>query len=143
MVVDGGRLVLGGDVGGTSTRIVVADETGRILATARSRGANPTVEPRMAAETLRGAVEDALRQVPGARIEVAVIGMAGGGALDDGDVRDAFATAWRSTGIGCRPEAVADVEVAFASGTAASDGTVLIAGTGAAAGAIRDRAVHH
>lgn len=49
--------------------------------------------------------------------------------------------AWDACGLGGAPTVVSDIVVAFAAGTVARSGTVLIAGTGAVAAAVRDGAV--
>ena len=50
-----------------------------------------------------------------------------------------FDRVWTEAGLTCDPGYVPDLEVAFASGTPESDGAVLVAGTGAAAGSLIDR----
>lgn len=65
--------------------------------------------------------------------------MAGGSALRQPEVGQAFGRAWSDIGLSCPPTYVTDLEVAFAAGTAEPSGTVLIAGTGAVAGELRDR----
>ena len=44
-----GPLVLGGDLGGTSTRIVVADSEGNVIGRGAAAGGNPTSHPASAA----------------------------------------------------------------------------------------------
>ena len=135
---DAGVLVLGGDLGGTSTRILVADRDGAAHGHGAAGGGNPTTHPDTAAAALGQALGEALDGIERSRVRAAVIGMAGGGARQGHDVRDALARAWTGAGLAVSPEYVGDLDVAFASGTAEPDGTVLIAGTGAAAGAVRE-----
>lgn len=134
----GEGLVLGGDIGGTSTRIVLADLAGRVVARAEGAGGNPVAHPatahRVFAETLAAVTAD---REPAA-VRRGVIGMAGSGAVSDPDVRAAYDAAWRSAGLPDRPVVCPDLEVAFAAGTEAGTGSVLIAGTGAVAGRVRD-----
>lgn len=127
-------LVLGMDVGGTSSRALVADLAGRVLGTGRGGGGNPVsrgVGPAMAA--IRSALEEALVDVDRADVAGNVIGAAGFGA---GTAQDALAQVWHELGLPGEPVVAGDIEVAFASGTDALDGSVLISGTGAVAGEI-------
>lgn len=135
---------MGVDAGGTTTRALVATLSGERLGEAWAGGANPNSHGAdAAAEQLSDAVGNALdRAVPRARTAVAagVIGLAGVSALRDGDVRVRMERALASAGL---PEGswvfTGDDEVAFASGTPAAHGTVLIAGTGAVATRIDGR----
>jgi N-acetylglucosamine kinase-like BadF-type ATPase len=64
--------------------------------------------------------------------------MAGASKLTDPAVAALFEATWKRLGLG-QVLVLTDAEVAFASATSASDGTVLIAGTGSIAGRIRKR----
>jgi N-acetylglucosamine kinase-like BadF-type ATPase len=134
-------LVLGGDLGGTSTRIVVADTAGRVVGRGTAGGSNPVSHPETAAAALSTALDAALRGLDPAQVEVAVIGAAGGVALARPEVAGQFKAAWSGTGLLGAPTYIGDVEVAFASATTAPDGTALIAGTGAGAAELRDHRV--
>jgi len=138
---DHGELVLGGDIGGTSTRILVADRAGETWGRGTAAGGNPTTHPDSAAAALEEALAKALAAVDAAAVRVAVVGLAGGGALLAAHVRERLTRAWSQSGVAASPTYVSDLDVAFASGTAEADGTVLIAGTGAGAGAVRGRRV--
>jgi N-acetylglucosamine kinase-like BadF-type ATPase len=135
--------VIGVDIGGSSTRVAVAGATGDIIGTGRAGGGNPVTHgPATATAELTQALRQALRGVDPTEVTVAVIGMAGvGPASRDPAARAAFAQAWRAAGLTCHYELVPDPLVAFASGTGAPDGTVVIAGTGAVACAVRGYAV--
>lgn len=132
-------LVLGMDVGGTSSRAVVTDLTGRVVGRGVGGGGNPIsrgIGPAMA--SIRSAIEEALRGVDGVAIDRNsvqgnVIGAAGFGA---GTAHEALAQVWRELGMPGEPVVAGDIEVAFASGTDELDGSVLIGGTGAVAGSI-------
>jgi len=127
-------LVLGMDVGGTSSRALVADLSGHVLGTGRGGGGNPVsrgIGPAMAA--IRAALEQALAGVDRSVVAANVIGAAGFGA---GTAHDALAEVWRELALPGQPVVAGDVEVAFASGTDALDGSVLISGTGAIAAEI-------
>jgi glucosamine kinase len=131
-------LVLGGDLGGTSTRIVIADHEGNVVGRGAAAGGNPTSHPASAAANFGQALHAALAGLDPAAVKAAVIGAAGGSALARPDVRAQFDAAWDGAGLTGEPEFIGDLEVAFASGTPEPDGLVLIAGTGSAAGLVRD-----
>ncbi len=135
---DAGALALGGDLGGTSTRILVTDLAGRPVGRGTAGGGNPTAHPATARDALAVALADALRGVDPARVGAGVLGMAGGGALRDPLVRTAYDDAWSAAGLTGRPDVRSDVEVAFAAGTEAATGSVLVAGTGAVAARVED-----
>ncbi|GAA2745217.1 N-acetylglucosamine kinase [Kitasatospora cinereorecta] len=129
-----GALVLGLDVGGSTTRVLVADLDGRPRGAARGEGGNPVshgeaAAARAIADTLRRALAD----VDPARVAAGVIGLAGG--LVAGPVLRAV---WPEAGLTVTPLLVSDAELAYAAGTAEPDGTVLISGTGAVAAECRD-----
>ena len=131
-------LVLGGDLGGTSTRIVIADHDGNVVGRGAAAGGNPTSHPASAAANFGQAIHQALGGLDPALVRTAVIGAAGGSALSIPGVRAEFDAVWNSAGLVIEPDFIGDLEVAFASGTPEPDGTVLIAGTGSAAGLVRD-----
>jgi N-acetylglucosamine kinase-like BadF-type ATPase len=133
----GAGLVLGGDVGGTATRLAVADLSGAVVAHASGPGGNPVSHPGAARQVLADTLARALAGLDPAAVRVGVVGMAGGGVLRDPAVRAAYEEVWLGAGLRVVPEVCSDVEVAFAAGTEVPDGDVLIAGTGAVAGRIR------
>ncbi|SIM44163.1 N-acetylglucosamine kinase [Micromonospora cremea] len=133
-------VVVGLDVGGTSTRATALTLTGERLGTGRAGGGNPTSHgaERAAAELLR-ALRGALANVDPTRVAAGTIGLAGAARLlADPAGRAAFDRAWRDAGLRCPYAVHGDALVAYASGTAAPDGTVLIAGTGAITAQVRD-----
>ncbi|MGC4896163.1 N-acetylglucosamine kinase [Micromonospora sp. DT31] len=133
-------VVVGLDVGGTSTRAAAVDLDGVRLGTGHAGGGNPTSHgAERAAGELLTALRAALAEVDPTRVRAGVIGLAGAGRLlADPRGRDAFDQAWTAAGLRCPYTVHGDALVAYASGTAAPDGTVLIAGTGAIAAQVRD-----
>ncbi|MGJ7908264.1 N-acetylglucosamine kinase [Actinopolyspora sp. H202] len=126
-----GPLLLGLDVGGTSSRALLTDANGRTLGTGHAGGGNPnTHPPERAVEQVARAVRTAMSDTGPERVSAAVLGMAGISKLADPVVSGVFEQAWRMLGLSCAMRTVSDSEVAFAAGTAEPDGTVLIAGTG-------------
>ncbi|MGH3713922.1 MAG: N-acetylglucosamine kinase, partial [Micromonosporaceae bacterium] len=133
-------LVLGLDIGGTTSRALLADSHGRRLGTGTAAGGNPTSHHETAAfAAISAAIRDALAGVDPAQVRAAAIGMAGVSRLAEPDVREQFEAAWHGTGLRCAYQAVSDAVVAFTAGTPSPDGTLLLAGTGAIAAQLRDR----
>ncbi|WP_320065441.1 N-acetylglucosamine kinase [Micromonospora sp. RTGN7] len=133
-------VVVGLDVGGTSTRALALTLTGERLGTGRAGGGNPTSHgAERAAGELLTALRGALLGVDPTRVRAGTIGLAGAGRLlADPAGKAAFDRAWRDAGLRCPCTVLGDALVAYASGTASPDGTVLIAGTGAIAAQVRD-----
>jgi N-acetylglucosamine kinase-like BadF-type ATPase len=129
-------LVLGGDLGGTSTRILVVGTDGREHGLSTGDGGNPVSRPGGAAAALGDALRRALAGVDPGQVQASVIGVAGWSALRTPVVAAQFAEVWADAGLTCDPGYRSDLEVAFAAGTPEPDGTVLVAGTGATAGAV-------
>ena len=122
------RLVLGVDVGGTASRALVTTTDGTRVGYGRAGAGNPVaVPPEVARANVSGAIAAALSNVDRDRIEAAVVGAAGAAGSD------IFEKLLPTLGLDCPLRDVGDVVVAFAAGTTARRGTVLIAGTGAAA----------
>lgn len=132
-------LVIGGDLGGTSTRILVVGTDGRECGRSVAGGGNPISHPAGAAAALAGALGAALAGVDPGRVQASVIGVAGGSALRTPPVAARFGKVWADAGLTCDPGWAPDLEVAFAAGTPEPDGSVLVAGTGATAGAVTGR----
>jgi N-acetylglucosamine kinase-like BadF-type ATPase len=133
-------LVLGADLGGTSTRVLVASTDGQRLASARAGGGNPTSHGAARAGTELGiALKRALQGLDPRAVRAVVVGIAGGGALDDRGTARIFSDAVTASGITAQPDFIGDAEVAFSSATPLPSGTVLLAGTGTAAARIRHR----
>ena len=130
-------LVLGADVGGTSTRVAVAaleDTAARaagVLAVAEGGTGNPNLVGLAAsAAEIRAATERALAGVEGTVVG-AVYGLAGGSRAT---AEAGFLAAALPSGVDVAPALVSDVAVGFSSATPLPDGCMIIAGTGAVAG---------
>ncbi|MFY1669768.1 N-acetylglucosamine kinase [Plantactinospora sp. WMMB334] len=135
-------LVLGADCGGTATRAVLATVDGRIVGRGRASAGNPVAaEPARAAAALGEAARAALHGHDPARVAGAVVGLAGVARLAEPEVAARYAAQWSRLGLSCPMRTVGDAVVAFAAGTAAERGSVLIAGTGAVAAEVHDDTV--
>jgi N-acetylglucosamine kinase-like BadF-type ATPase len=146
------KLVLGVDVGGTASRALITTVDGTRVGHGRAGAGNPVaVTPEVAranvSEAITAALSDMDRDWTPARagdhprsgqtrppamrhagkIAAAVVGAAGAAGSD------IFHKLLPTLGLDCPLRVVGDVVVAFAAGSTAPRGTVLIAGTGAAA----------
>jgi N-acetylglucosamine kinase-like BadF-type ATPase len=131
--------VVGVDAGGTSTRALAVAADGTVLGAGRSGGGNPNSHsPQEATAHLAEAIGACLAGLDPQEANACVVGMAGASKLTDPAVAALFEATWKRLGLG-QVLVLTDAEVAFASATSASDGTVLIAGTGSIAGRIRKR----
>ncbi|MEV8635473.1 BadF/BadG/BcrA/BcrD ATPase family protein [Streptosporangium sp. NPDC051023] len=133
------RLVIGVDGGGTSTRCVLATESGEVVGRGYGGAANAlsATDP---GGSLRAALLAALGGLDPARVAGGVLGLAGADSAPE-RAEAVAAEAWCATGLAGRPEVVPDMLVAFAGATREPSGAVLVAGTGAVAARIEDRRV--
>ncbi len=134
------ELVIGGDCGGTSTRVVVTTLDGAVVGRGRGGPGNPVARPPAeTAAALVGAVRDALVGLDPADVVGAVVGVAGYSRLATPEGAAVYASAWAAGGVPVPLRTVGDAVVAFAAGgNDAPSGSVLIAGTGAIACEIVD-----
>lgn len=134
--------LLGLDIGGTTTRVLLADVTGRRCATATGPGGNPNSHPpAVAAARVGDALRVALAGIDPADVRAGVLGLAGYSTLNDPEVRRLFTEAWQAEGLRRPMRVVPDSVAAFAAATTAETGSVLIAGTGSAAVRVEGRAL--
>jgi glucosamine kinase len=135
-------LLVGADVGGTATRVAIADQFGTVLAVSRESAGNPnSVGVAESAARINAAMTRALQVgraqsafPPDADVQAIVLGMAGyGTAIAAGPE---FLHACSPDGIAVKPRIVSDLSVAYASGSSLPRGYVVIAGTGSGAAEI-------
>ncbi|AHH95795.1 N-acetylglucosamine kinase [Kutzneria albida] len=138
------RHVVGVDAGGSHTRAVLVQTSGEVLGTGRAGGANPVAHGiGNAVAQLEIALRQAIGTVPAESVSACVLGVAGGPTSGEPFLR-ALGELARRLGLGCACTLVSDSEVAFAAGTSAADGVLLIAGTGAVVVEIRaHRKIRH
>jgi N-acetylglucosamine kinase-like BadF-type ATPase len=135
-------LALGLDVGGTSTRALLADLTGRRLGAGRAGGANMTAHSaRDALDAIGTAVRGALAGQDPGRVVALVLATAGIRNLARPEVSRGLAQVWHDAGVRCPVRIVPDSVAAFAAGSAEPAGTLVLSGTGALAAKIVDRDV--
>jgi N-acetylglucosamine kinase-like BadF-type ATPase len=130
-------LVIGVDAGGSHTRVLVASGAGARVAAAAAGAGNPTSRGLgSTVSSLRAGLESALFDLEKGQIRYAVLGVAGASTCTQ-ELHAAVAGTWRALGLDCPFQVVSDLEAAFAAGSPANDGIVLVAGTGAAAAEVR------
>ena len=134
-------LVIGVDAGGTTTRAILADASGRVLGTGVAAGINQNSSGGSAVSRLAAAVGSALGGHSPSLVRAGVLGVAGAGAAGHARVTADAVAAWHSLGIESAPAVVTDLLSAYAAGEPGPTGTVLVSGTGAGAAAVVDRAV--
>lgn len=91
-----------------------------------------------AAATFGEVVREALTGIDPARVGAGVVGLAGGGALVDPEVRRTFDLAWTAAGVRAPMTVCSDIEVAFSAASPEPDGAVLVVGTGSVVAQVRD-----
>jgi glucosamine kinase len=124
------RHVLGIDAGGTKTRALLADETGRTVASASAGGANLRTHGELAVEKVLHYVIEQVEIAAGARAEALALGIAGADRPDDHAMLRAILSR-----IGFRSRVVVsnDARVAFVAGSPGGVGLALVCGTGSIA----------
>ncbi|HVY50877.1 MAG TPA: BadF/BadG/BcrA/BcrD ATPase family protein [Devosia sp.] len=135
------RALLAIDVGGSTTRAALVDETGRVLGRGRNLGGNPASNtPDQAATAMIAAVEAAVSDAGGGPFEIIVAQLALAGP-EAHVARGRLEAAFRKLGL-IGPILIAgDLLAMFASATLASQGYCIVAGTGAGAIRVRDGAI--
>jgi N-acetylglucosamine kinase-like BadF-type ATPase len=135
------QYVLGVDLGGSTTRVLVADIAGTQIGTGVAGGGNPVAR---GLDTMRvnltEALEMALTGVDRTRVAMAVLGLAGVTTYGEA-FHGAVGGVWSAVGLTCPRELRPDTEVAFAAGGAGDHGFVLLSGTGAVAAYLSDSRV--
>lgn len=138
------RLVIGIDAGATKSRSLLVDEAGTRLARGSAAGANQnsSADPAYALATALSAVLDGIEPDERGRVQHVTVGIAGAGSAGLGRAAAAARQACRAVGLaGVQLHISSDIEIAYAAGSSAPEGTVLIAGTGAVAAAIENFSV--
>lgn len=124
------RHVLGIDAGGTKTRALLADETGKTVASATAGGANLRTHGELAVEKVLHSVIEQVEIAAGARAEALALGIAGADRPEDHAMLRAILSR-----IGFRSKVVVsnDARVAFVAGSARGVGLAVVCGTGSIA----------
>lgn len=123
------------DAGGTSTRALVHDREGNCLGYGIGAGGNPTAHGvAAAADAIAGAARSALDSAGAlpAQVGTVLAAMAGSASGLTG-----MGAGLHQLGVAAPMRVAGDLEALFCSGTERADGAALVAGTGAAAIAVR------
>ena len=136
-------LVLGVDAGATTTRSVLATTDGHVIGRGRAGGANLNSSGHDLADTLRRALGAAVEGADPSMVRLGVLGAAGSAGAGRRVFGTAAVEAWRTMGLPGVPVTTTDLEVAFAAGTWAKQGTLLLSGTGALAARFESGALTH
>ncbi|MGA8113179.1 MAG: BadF/BadG/BcrA/BcrD ATPase family protein, partial [Actinocatenispora sp.] len=123
-------LVVGADVGGTSSKVVLCDASGAVLGRGTGPGGNLRSSTGDPAGNIATALRGALAGHDPARVVAGVIGMAGSAAVPDRAQLIAD-EAWHSVDLPGNPRVGTDLDIAYAAGAGRGDGVLLLAGTGA------------
>jgi N-acetylglucosamine kinase-like BadF-type ATPase len=124
------RHVLGIDAGGTKTRALLADETGRVLGRGLGGGANLRTHGELAVEKVLHRVIEEAEAEARARPDAVGLGIAGADRPEDHAVLRAIL---RRMGFRSRVIVTNDAHVAFVAGSPLRVGLALICGTGSIA----------
>ncbi|MEO8884018.1 MAG: BadF/BadG/BcrA/BcrD ATPase family protein [Devosia sp.] len=130
-----GEVLLAIDVGGSTSRAYLVDQTGTCLGHGRSRGGNPASNnPDFAASSMIAAVEAAVADAGGRPFDIIIAQIALAGP-EVHVARAKLEQAFRRLGLSGAIVFAGDLLAMFASVTPAMDGYCVVAGTGA--GAVR------
>lgn len=124
------RHVLGIDAGGTRTRALLADESGRVVASAREGGANLKTAGELEVEKVLHRVIETCEAEAGARADAIALGIAGADRPED---RATLSAILRRIGFTRRVVITNDAQIAFVAGSAGGIGLALVCGTGSIA----------
>ena len=135
----GTDVVMGIDIGGSSTRAVAIDRNGVAGPIGRSAGGNPsTRRAEEIAAAVGSAMDAALAGWRRPSVVAIIVGLAGLDESRRSDLEETIRTAARSHGVETEPLLRTDAEIAFAAGSLSPDGLVVIAGTGAIVARVRN-----
>lgn len=121
---------IGADIGGTSSKIALFDEHGRILDQIEGNGGNFRTAPGEAFHNIADALTTLLNRNSAAEIVSGHFGVAGAGAARYSDINSACQALWSNSGISAPLSVSSDLEIAYAAAST-NDGLLLLAGTGA------------
>jgi len=124
------RHVLGIDAGGTKTRAILTDESGRVVGGSRGGGANLRTHGELQVEKVLHAVVEQAEAEAGARADALALGIAGADRPEDHAV---LREILRRIGFKDRVVVANDARIAFVAGSERRVGLALICGTGSIA----------
>ena len=124
------RHVVGIDAGGSKTRGILADESGRVMARAERGGANLRTHGELQVEKVLHGILEELESAAQARADALALGAAGADRPDDDEVLRGIL---RRIGFRERVVVTNDARIAFIAGSRSRVGLALVCGTGSIA----------
>lgn len=124
------RHVLGIDAGGTKTRALLADESGRVVGRGKGGGANLKTHGELEVEKVLHRVIEEAEAEAGAKPDAVALGIAGADRPEDHNV---LRSILRRMGFRQRVLVTNDARIAFVAGSPSRVGLALICGTGSIA----------
>ena len=132
-------LLIGADVGGTTSRVVACETDGTLKAFSSAAGGNIRSSGAAALDHVFEAIGQVLEDAGPGRVIGAHLGIAGAGAAKYEDIRASCVERGVRLGIDAAALAVTtDLETAFAACSSEGEGLLLLAGTGAVAAVFLD-----
>ncbi|KQT99903.1 N-acetylglucosamine kinase [Sanguibacter sp. Leaf3] len=131
-------LVIGADVGGTSTKVALATTAGQLMAYETGPGGNIRSSPADLGSTLRQTLGRVLTGHDPSHVRASHLGVSGAGPAAVGTVTALCTTALQAVGVSGPVEVRTDLDIAFASAATGTTGLLLLAGTGAVACSVED-----
>lgn len=130
-------VVVGLDIGGTSTKAWVLDVRGRVRGRARAAGGNHRSSVADHGRHLQDAVSRALGEVAPRRVVAVSAGIAGAGSAAGTEVQNRVLASLRALGVQAPTDVRTDLDIAFLAAVPDGDGALLLSGTGAVAARYR------
>lgn len=121
---------VGADIGGTSTKIAIVDDSGALRSYVTGPGGNFRTAPGEAFANISGTLARALENLDASSVQAGHFGVAGAGAARYEEINRACQELWNSQVPGARLSLSSDLEIAY-SAASKNDGFLLLAGTGA------------
>ncbi|MDN6428408.1 MAG: hypothetical protein L0K65_01125 [Actinomyces sp.] len=135
-------LLIGADVGGTTSKVVVCDVDATVRGFGSAPGGNFRSSGASSLDNIIAAIARAIADAGGGRVVGAHLGIAGAGEAGYEKIRDSCLG--DAAGLGIDPAVMAvstDLETAFAASSASGEGLLVLSGTGAVAAAFSDHQV--
>ncbi len=134
-------LIIGADIGGTSTKIAVTNSDGHLLAYAAGPGGNIRSASGDIVTNITETLARALDGLPRHEVRAAHLGIAGAGPARHAEIVELCHTIWHGAGISGPLAVQSDLEIAFASAARGREGLLLLSGTGAVACQLRNLSI--
>jgi len=125
------ELIVGADIGGTSTKVALMTHEGTLVRYATAPGGNIRSSAGSVAQNIATALRSAIRPDDLAQVTHGLFGIAGAGPARHAEVSEQARLAWRQAGLHGTLTVRTDLEIAYASAARSPHGLLVLAGTGA------------